>query len=152
MVTNHTNKCLFFRFLGFAPQAIPMRCYNLVGNVVCGKLLHRHRSWLFWSRKRWSLSARQPRCRLSLCPSQNICGDTNRNPKAPKNVFLIIIYLLTNLVIVFNPNRSLGLVDIYNASKLTLSCCPIARNSLGVMPVTCLNCEDRCAGELYPSV
>ena len=38
-------------------------------------------------------------------------------------------------------------MDIYNASKLTLSCCPIARNSLGVMPVTCLNCEDRCAGE-----
>ena len=104
------------------------------------------------SRKRWSLSTRQPRCRFSLCPSQNICGDINKKPKAPKNVFLIIIYLLTILVIAFTPNRSLGIVDIYNASKLTLSCCPIARNSLGVIPVTCLNCEDRCAGELYPSV
>ena len=42
------------------------------------------------SRKRWSLSTRQPRCRFSLCPSQNVCADTNRNPKAPKNVFLIL--------------------------------------------------------------
>ena len=42
--------------------------------------------------------------------------------------------------------------SIHNASKDTLSCVPNERNSLGVIPVTCLNCEERCAGELYPSL
>lgn len=40
----------------------------------------------------------------------------------------------------------------YNASRDVLSCFPISRNPFGVIPVTCLNCEERCAGELYPSL